>query len=57
MKQLSGIFKEKEDRLALIWYTNSEDKLILMDKMNDKSGRRSKQFKMLANAMRSDRKI
>lgn len=39
MKQLSGKFIGKEDRLAILWHSNSEDKLISIDKIVNKSGR------------------
>lgn len=48
MKQLSGKFTEKQDRLALIWHCNSKDKLLSIDTIQNKSGR--SQFEAIQNA-------
>lgn len=37
MKQLSGKFMPKEHRLAIVWHSNSKDKLISIDKMRNKT--------------------
>lgn len=39
MKQVSGKFVAKEDRLALLWHCDSVDKLLSIEKIADKSGR------------------
>lgn len=44
MKQLSGKFLTKEHRLAVLWHSNSRDRLISIDKMNDKTGRSQMQL-------------
>lgn len=39
MKQLSGKFIAKEDRLVVLWHSDFEDKLLSIDKIASKSGR------------------
>lgn len=39
MKQLSGKFIAKEDRLVVLWHCDSEDKLLSIEKIANKSGR------------------
>lgn len=39
MKQLSAKFLTKQHRLVVLWHSNFEDKLLSVEKMNDKTGR------------------
>lgn len=39
MKKISGKFTAKEHRLAVLWHSDCDDKLISIDKITDKSGR------------------
>lgn len=51
MKQLSGKYCEKEDRLALLWHSNFVDKLLSIDKMPNKTG--TSQFRSIKSACES----
>lgn len=38
MKQLNGKFRKKEDRLVILWHSDDKDRLISIEKINNKSG-------------------